>query len=344
MSDNYVLSLIERAATGGAFTGQQCFACGGDPTTGQGEHVIPRWVQKRFDLYNKSLTLLNGTRISYRHLTIPCCLSCNNGFLRDIENAVIRVLGRPNFKDPGVRLTLARWLCKIFIGILVKETTLLMDRSDPSGGPILSPDFLQEFMQAQFILQSARKPTEFHSMHGEHPFTVYMYRIHDDDGFGEFDLSTNLLGQSIAIRLGGIGAIFVNDGGLQAEVGPKGPLSLDGRRLHPIQFSEVAAWAHYNGTLRDATHSYTTFETADQIVIHQASVRPFTHLLVNGRQSRIFRPWDDIECAGLIERYRPVDWGPVYEPATGLFTTTLRNKRGGLPSPQTIFRGRWQLA
>lgn len=340
MTQGYVLNLIDRAASGRGFTGGQCFACGGEPTAGHGEHIVPRWTQRRFELFNQTLTLLNGTRITYRQLTIPCCESCNNGFLRGIENAVIHYLERPSFNDPGLRVTLGRWLCKVFIGLLVKETMLLVDRKDPSKGSILSQDFLEEFRQAQFILQSARKRTRFVSLHGPHPFTLYMYRIEPDGDFGEFDLSTNLVGQSIAVRLGPVGAVFVNDGGLQYEAAAKGPLGFDGRRLHPIQFSEVSAWVHYKAALRDATHSYVTAETPEEIVVEQAAVRPFTRAPLANGEIQIFRQWDDVECAHLIERYRSVDWGPVYDPVTGQFTTTLRNKRGGLPSPKQFVRGK----
>ena len=334
--DNYVLNLIDRAAAGSAFTGGQCFACGGEPTSGHGEHIIPRWMQRRFDLFNDTLTLINGTRIPYRQLTIPCCESCNNGFLRDIENKVIEFLENPDFRDTGARIVLGRWLCKVFVGLLVKETTLFLDRRDPSKGTILSPDFLEEFQHAQFILQSARKRTVFHSLHGAHPFSLYMYRIEPDDEFGDFDLSTNLFGQSIAVRLGPVGVVFVNDGGLQHHAGRKGPLNLDGRRLHPVQFSEVAARVHYKATLRDATHSYTSSETPDEIIVDQVTVRPFSNVRLEGGAMQIFRPWDDIECAHIIERYRPFKGPPVYDADTGLFTTTLSNNRGGIQSPKSF--------
>lgn len=334
MTDGYVLNLIDRAASSPAFTGGQCFACGGEPTTGQGEHIIPRWMQRRYDLFNQTLRLINGTRIPYRQLTIPCCENCNNGFLREIENAVIAFLERPNFKDADARVLLGRWMCKIFIGLLVKETSLLLDRKDPTKGAILPPDFLEEFRHAHFILQSGRKNTTFHSLHGPHPFTLFVYRIEPDQNFGEFDLSTNLVGQSIAVRVGPLGLVFVNDGGLQNEASPKGPLNLDGRRLHPMQFSEVVARVHYEATLRDATHFYTSAETPSEIVVDQVAVRPFSNIRLEGGALQIFRPWDDIDCAQMIEQYRPFGGPPVYDPDNGLFSTTLSNNRGGIQSPK----------
>ena len=338
MSDDYVLSLIASAASGPTFITGRCFACGGEPSTGPGEHIIPQWLQRRFNLSNNSLTLINGTRIPYRQLTIPCCESCNNGFLREIENAVIQILASPDFNDAGARVTLGRWLCKVLIGLLVKDTTLSRDRRDPSKGSILSRDFLEEFRHAQLILQSARKRAIFHSLHAPHPFTLYMYRIEPDESFGDFDLSTNLIGQSIAVRLGPIGLVFVNDGGLQHEAGQKGPLDLDGRRLHPVQFSEVVARVHYKATLRDATHSYQSTETPNELIVDQVSVRPFSSIRLDGGALQIFRPWDDIDCAHMIERHRPFSGPPAYDPETGLFTTTLSNNRGGIQSPRRFLR------
>ncbi|WP_152417489.1 hypothetical protein [Sandarakinorhabdus sp. AAP62] len=334
MTESYVLSLTERAASGPNFVGGKCFACGGEPTSGQGEHVIPKWMQRRFKLSDQFINLINGTRIPYRHLTIPCCEVCNNGFLRDIENEVIDFIDRPDFSKLGSRFALGRWLCKIFVGLLVKETSLLLDRADPSKGPIVSPEFLEEFWHAQLILQSARKKTLFNSLHGPYPFTLYQYKIEIDDDFGQFDLSTNIIGQSIAIRMGTVGIVFVNDGGLQYVAGRGGPLNLVGRRLHPIQFSEIAARVHYKATLRDATHAYTTVETPTEIIVDQVSVRPFSKILTAEGSMQIFRPWDDIECAQLIEHLRPIKGPPVYDPKSRLFTTTLSNGRGGIQSPK----------
>ena len=41
------------------------------------EHVFPKWLQNRFNLWNQRLDLINLTDIPYRNLTIPCCKTCN---------------------------------------------------------------------------------------------------------------------------------------------------------------------------------------------------------------------------------------------------------------------------
>jgi hypothetical protein len=333
-AEAYVMRLVERATSLETIEGRRCFGCGGEPSTGHGEHVVPLWLQRRFGLFDQRLTLLNGTTLPYRNLTVPCCEECNNGFLRNLEDKVITFVdGTQNIGDRD-RLTIVRWLCKIFLGILVKESSLAVDRQDASQGMIVPASFLvEEFNHAQLILQSARKVTKFRCLHGESPCTLYIYKIFADSRFGNFDLSTNLIGQSIAIRLGRVGLIFVNDGGLQLEVGKKGPFDLDGRELHPLQFSEVAARVHYKAALRDATHQYLDVETPDLLSVEQIAVRPFTNILVEGGAMRIFRPWDDVECAGFIARYRRLPLDAVYDEATGLFSTVLHDNHGELLGP-----------
>jgi hypothetical protein len=46
-----------------------CFVCGGKATTV--EHVIPSWLQRRFNLWNQHLVLPNGSAIPYRQLRVP---------------------------------------------------------------------------------------------------------------------------------------------------------------------------------------------------------------------------------------------------------------------------------
>lgn len=332
-TEAFVMRFVERATSAETIEGKRCFACGGPPSTGHGEHVVPLWLQHRFGLLDKRLTLLNGTKLPYRHLTVPCCKDCNNGFLRNLEDSVLEIVDSSRQMADGDRLIMAQWLCKIFIGILVKESSLAADRRHPSRGNIVPASLLAEFSHAQLILQSARKKTAFRCLHGQFPCTIYAYKILSGTGFGEFDLSTNIDGQSIAIRFGSLGFVFVNDGGLQLVAGAKGPYGLDLDQLHPLQFSEISARVHYKATLRDATHHYLDLENPELLSIEQLSVIPFTNIRLEGGDMQIFRPWDDLECAELIARYRGVPLADVYEEVTGSFWTTLVNSDGKLLGP-----------
>ena len=66
------------------FTYDKCFLCGEILTDENSteEHIYPKWLQNKFDLWDKQLILLNGTGINYRNLKIPCCKRCNNKRVR----------------------------------------------------------------------------------------------------------------------------------------------------------------------------------------------------------------------------------------------------------------------
>src|SRR6516164_3296134 len=72
------------------FGREVCFLCGVplSPDRNTDEHVVPKWIQERFELWDKTLMLLNRTQIPYRKLTIPCCLACNRDHLGKIEERV----------------------------------------------------------------------------------------------------------------------------------------------------------------------------------------------------------------------------------------------------------------
>lgn len=108
------------------------------------EHVYPRWLQREFYLWNQNLTLLNGTDIAYRNLTIPCCSKCNNEYLnRRVEKRIEEAVkgGYEKFKDLDESIV-SKWLNKIAYGTLFKELSLRSDLMDKNSDPIYSQEQL----------------------------------------------------------------------------------------------------------------------------------------------------------------------------------------------------------
>lgn len=328
---DYVMEIAQRAISSESIKNRRCFTCGGEPSSGQGEHVIPKWLQKKYGLHDQKLTLLNGTLIPYRQLTVPCCEKCNNGFLSGIEKQVQTIQDKGDVTTLDEYIALGRWMAKILVGILVKETSLLRDRRYPDLGRIVPSDFLEELHHCQLILQSARKATMFRCLHGPHPFTLYWYKINEGE-HPKFDLSTNIVGQSIAIRAGGLAVVFVNDGGLQLNASEKGPYNLQGHTMAPHQFSELAARVHYKSGLRDATHFYINSETPSLLTIEQSTVRPYTSTILAGGEMQVFEPWDDKAFAHVASIVTPFNASTFFDEGTGAAKTTL----GNLLSPEMV--------
>jgi hypothetical protein len=57
------------------------------------EHIFPKWLQRKLELWDRELNLLNDTSIRYRNLTIPACILCNGVILSKLENAVAESRG-----------------------------------------------------------------------------------------------------------------------------------------------------------------------------------------------------------------------------------------------------------
>jgi len=96
---------------------QHCFICRTPIEQGSNsvEHVIPRWAQKRHDLFNQRLFLINKTEIQYRQLIVPCCSKCNNDHWAPIERDLSEAVkfGRSAVLGLG-KERIYLWLAKVY--------------------------------------------------------------------------------------------------------------------------------------------------------------------------------------------------------------------------------------
>jgi hypothetical protein len=176
-----------------------CFLCGEEADTE--EHIIPKWLQNKYNLWNQNLKLPNGSTIKYKDLKIPCCLSCNNKILSIIENHI---------KDESANNEeIWKWAAKMHYGIFRKDDFLEWDRKNPTYkiGEIIKNDDPLEI--DRHII---------HSIHGDfstnpNPFgSVYKF---DFDKQYDFAFIHLINPPAICINTGNIGyVVFINDGGL----------------------------------------------------------------------------------------------------------------------------------
>lgn len=74
--------------------GDCCFICGAKQGSKpfNDEHVIPRWVLRKFGLFRKTVTLPNGTTTTYDKYKIPCCVACNTEMSRELETPISKII------------------------------------------------------------------------------------------------------------------------------------------------------------------------------------------------------------------------------------------------------------
>jgi len=240
-----------------AVTGDRCFLCGVKLTNDNrtDEHVFPRWLQERFNLWNEKLTLTNGTLISYRALTVPCCATCNNAHLSPIEKRVKEAVSAGVSGVAGLdRIDLFIWLGKIYYGLLVRDLFLLGDRRNPDAGTLVTPEHLQQFRMHHMLLQVARGAVHWPS--DEFPASVFIFEAQVPTNVrAQFDYRDSLFFPFLSIRMADviIVASLQDWGALRDSVDIPMFRAASKIALHPKQFRQVNAMGMYMSSQMNTT-------------------------------------------------------------------------------------------
>jgi hypothetical protein len=304
------------------FQDDRCFLCGSilDDQNRTIEHIFPKWLQKRYNLYNEELTLQNSTHISYRNLVVPCCKTCNGNYLSPLEKAIQTAHDRgvKEFrKIPTIRIF--QWLAKIYYGILFRELSLLKNRSDASHGYIFNDKQIKSFRTLHHFLQSVRLPFVFRGFQPWSIFILDCLKFGDDRDFDYKDLITTPL---FGIRMGEIGVfVCLEDVGIIQERLKEFMQEISELRLHPIQFDEIFAHIYYNTQLINRVPTYLTN-------IPKSSSNVTTAVIMMGVSKRpLFREWNSEEYAQILHscwlKYE-IQFSDIYSPPDSVLTM-LRN-------------------
>ena len=122
--------------------GNCCFICGAkrEEKPFNDEHVFPKWLLRRYNLFARTIILPNGMTTRYDRLTVPCCAECNSLMGKLAEEQISSAIdGEPdsiqNFVLNGGILKLFVWLGLIYLKLHLKDKTHRkeLDRPIPSG-------------------------------------------------------------------------------------------------------------------------------------------------------------------------------------------------------------------
>jgi len=233
-----------------SFSMDRCFVCD-EVLTDENrteEHIYPKWLQRKFNLYNQKISLLNGTFIQYRNLKVPCCKKCNETMSERIEKPMERAVdgGYESFKILD-RNIIFQWLNKLSYGMLYKEAMLLRERGKEEAGYVMPHEILNELHMKHIFLVSIIKNTEF----VESPYSLLIFKIKPDKktpywGFDGF------LVPVFCMNLNDIGIItHLQDNKFNEEFFREHDFMNDllQRELHVMQFREVCARFLYKSSL-----------------------------------------------------------------------------------------------
>src|SRR5260221_889695 len=300
-----------------------CYLCA-DPVTAESsteEHVIPKWVQQKYDLWNESLGLLNDTSIQYRQLTVPTCKGCNNETLSRVESTVeVAVSSGYDAVIALPKFVLFQWLAKIFVGLLYKDLLLPFDRSNRSAGNIIDAETLKRFSIMHLWIQMASLAGEENEYR---PGSIFVFRTQKPENpKDQFDLVDMTLANCLAIRLGDVGIVadFLENG-VHARIAGDSFAPYQCFPLHPLQFKELAAKIFYAASLIDMQTDVEFYSTSDGLEIEF-----FWHRKENSSP----REWKNEEYAEVLANVMRFSKDEkVFEPPKRVWTC-LHNEDGSI--------------
>lgn len=285
-------------------------------------------MQKRFDLFQQTITLLNGTTYKYGNLKVPCCATCNNVHLGKIEQKISNALdgGAIAFQQLDRHLVHV-WLGKIFYGILYKEMFLRRDIRSPKKTTIIDRRVLQQLPMLHYTLQGARYPMISRALQPEISFPLSSIFIFDiqEPALAQlkfnFRDSIHALCMSIVLGKVGIIAAFGDGGATRVELDSL-VKEFKGVALHPLQYHEMEAIIFYKASLFNRTPKYIFQQEADKTVI--------TQLPIVGLSSKpLFDPWDSDIFANIIAHFTGLDVS-FLRPSPGQMRTFLHEADGSI--------------
>lgn len=223
---------------------KECFLCGDILSEGNysKEHVFPKWLLRRFEIFNHSLALLNGTRVvPYRSLTIPCCKRCNNEILSKIEakikNAVEK--GTKGLKSTDWKLYI--WIAKLFYGLLYKAHLIPATKGQPEGDTILPKIALDSYKLIHAFLQASRKKVVL--IRPTFPGSTFVFNVQvPKEVRYQFDYRDFINSLCVSVRMGRVGIVgCLQDSSIILNENEKWLAKFQKMNLHPLQFLEISA-------------------------------------------------------------------------------------------------------
>lgn len=227
--------------------GDGCFVCGTsrETTPFNDEHIVPRWVLRRYGLFEKEITLPTGERRRYGGYKVPCCVSCNSLLGEEVETPVSRLLDGDftavyeSLKSPQARELVFKWLALLFLKTHLKDSSVPIQKDRRRGSEVIGD--IYEWSELHHIHAIARAPYTRASLQPQVVGSLFFVEVDDaasSDGWDFVDLTFT---RTIAVRVGRVGIVAVLDDAGAAESAWSHRLSVIDGPVAGAQFREIAA-------------------------------------------------------------------------------------------------------
>lgn len=244
----------------------RCFMCRVELTkeTASQEHIYPKWILKKYNMFDQALTLPNKTKMPYRQWKVQCCKNCNGIRMSEIESQIVKSVseGIESVKSINEEL-IVWWLLKLYYAKIYKEAQLKKDVSKPYLGQLIDIELFEKYNNIFVYLSELYKGFKFQD---PKPYDLYIFKTKEEV---KFDYIDDTVSNTVYMRLDSI--IFVccfNSFGIpQMQCQHLVDILNKLPKIHYIQALEIFAKVTYFNRLykKDVKHSYYIDESGVNI-------------------------------------------------------------------------------
>lgn len=226
--------------------GDACFVCGAFPLDKRfnDEHIVPRWVLRRYGLFDKEITLPTGKRRHYRGYRVPCCVDYNSllgeqletpaSQLRDGDYAeVVRRLD-----EAALRLFFT-WVSLLFFKVHLKDRSVRQHKAPRLGLEVIGDAY--GWGDMHYLHAVARFPYTKASLLPEAIGSLQAYEITGEMTNGGWDYLDFTFDQAVIIRVGRIGIVATLNDSTAAESAWSERLNIINGPISELQLREMGA-------------------------------------------------------------------------------------------------------
>ena len=227
--------------------GDACFICGASPDTTafNDEHIVPRWLLRRYGLFEKEITLPTKERRRYGGYRVQCCAACNTILGDRVENPVSRLLDG-DFAEVFARLQADRarelifvWMCLLFLKVHLKDNRIPVHRDRRRGSKTIGD--LYDWIELHHIHAVARSPYTGAGLMPGVIGSFFVVEVIDPISADGWDFVDLTFAQTIGLRVGNVGIVAVlNDSGAAQQAWSHRTSVIDGA-ITGSQFREIVA-------------------------------------------------------------------------------------------------------
>jgi hypothetical protein len=224
--------------------GDNCFLCGALPndTEFSEEHVIPKWVLRKCDLFKQAITLPNGVSLRYDKYTVLCCKECNSFLGSTIEEPVCRAfeggLDSVNeFVSNGGFWIIFVWLSLVFFKTHLKDTYLRKHLDHRKGTETIASDYDWRLMHHVHCIARAVKTGA--NLNPNCFGTTLVLPAKESDNYQNIDYRDTCSANTVLLRVGEVAFLTVLDDSCASSHFFSNHLKKINAPLSPIQLREV---------------------------------------------------------------------------------------------------------